>query len=74
MFPNGELASYPTVTSDHCQLILNTNPSAGINSDFKFKSFWLDHEGCRATVRDNWRNGEMEAQFGPKLSKKQKTV
>ncbi|RYR34020.1 hypothetical protein Ahy_A10g048732 [Arachis hypogaea] len=44
MYQNVILKAAPAISSDHCALILETQPRGLIKKEFKFEVFWADHE------------------------------
>ncbi|XP_016206345.1 uncharacterized protein LOC107646692 [Arachis ipaensis] len=45
-------------SSDHCALILETQPRGRIKKEFKFEAFWADHEECKEVIRNSWQQDE----------------
>ncbi|RYR00402.1 hypothetical protein Ahy_B07g088524 [Arachis hypogaea] len=42
------------ISSDHCALILETQPRDRIKKEFKFEAFWTEYEECEEVVRRSW--------------------
>ncbi|RYR47166.1 hypothetical protein Ahy_A07g033110 [Arachis hypogaea] len=58
MYQNVTLKAAPAITSDHCALILETQPRGRIKKEFKFEAFWPDHEKCKEVIRNCWKQEE----------------
>ncbi|RYQ82617.1 hypothetical protein Ahy_B10g101199 [Arachis hypogaea] len=41
-FSNASLTALPTITSDHCPLILNLKPNRNVPRQFKYEAYWDD--------------------------------
>ncbi|KAH7855899.1 hypothetical protein Vadar_030351 [Vaccinium darrowii] len=45
----------PAIGSDHNPLILNTDvPLNKVGKPFRFESFWVTEEGCKAVIQESW--------------------
>nr|XP_025616741.1 uncharacterized protein LOC112709055 [Arachis hypogaea] len=49
------LKAAPAISSDHCALILETQPRIRIKKDFRFEAFWTEHEECKEVIRRSWQ-------------------
>lgn len=47
----------PAVNSDHCPLVLVAKPKMGDGGQFKYETFWEDHEECAEVIRRGWKKG-----------------
>ncbi|XP_015969290.1 uncharacterized protein LOC107492746 [Arachis duranensis] len=53
---NAILKAAPAISSDHCALILETQPRDRIKKEFKFEAFWAEHEECEEVIRRSWEH------------------
>ncbi|RYR72100.1 hypothetical protein Ahy_A02g006305 isoform B [Arachis hypogaea] len=58
MYQNVILKAAPAISSDHCALILETQPRGQIKKEFNFEAFWADHEECKEVIRNSWQQDE----------------
>ncbi|XP_025684704.1 uncharacterized protein [Arachis hypogaea] len=67
------LRAAPAISSDHCALILETQPRDRIKKEFKFEAFWAEYEECEEVVRRSWEqdagNKNCWSQFNRNRSK-----
>ncbi|RYR04149.1 hypothetical protein Ahy_B06g083735 isoform B [Arachis hypogaea] len=54
IFQNAILKASPAVSSDHCALILETQPLIRTRKDFRFETFWVEHEECKEVIKWSW--------------------
>ncbi|RYR01356.1 hypothetical protein Ahy_B06g080225 isoform B [Arachis hypogaea] len=47
IYQNVILQAAMAISSDHCALILETQPQGRIKKEFKFEAFLADHEECK---------------------------
>ncbi|RYR56705.1 hypothetical protein Ahy_A05g022392 [Arachis hypogaea] len=55
---NVSLKDAPTISSDHCALILETQPRDQIKREFRFEAFWTEHEECEKVIRRSWQQDD----------------
>ncbi|RYR46711.1 hypothetical protein Ahy_A07g032492 [Arachis hypogaea] len=51
VFSNAILMAIPAVSSDHSLLVVNMEPKARGKREFKFETFWRDHEECSELIK-----------------------
>ncbi|RYR11937.1 hypothetical protein Ahy_B04g069438 [Arachis hypogaea] len=44
----------PAISSDHCPIILVSEPKNKCAKEFKYEAFWEDHEECANTTKKRW--------------------
>ncbi|XP_057760557.1 uncharacterized protein LOC130980933 [Arachis stenosperma] len=54
IYQNAILKASPAVSSDHCALILKTQPLVRIKKEFRFEAFWAEHEECKEVIKRSW--------------------
>lgn len=55
MWPRTSVIHGTVRESDHCPLIVNTDPRKGRDKPhFRFEAFWLNEPGCREVVKQSW--------------------
>ncbi|RYR58605.1 hypothetical protein Ahy_A05g024463 [Arachis hypogaea] len=55
---NVVLKAAPAISSDHCALILETQPKDRIKKEFRFEAFWTEHEECEEVIRRTWQQDD----------------
>ncbi|RYR58628.1 hypothetical protein Ahy_A05g024488 [Arachis hypogaea] len=58
IYQNVSLKAAPTISSDHCALILETQPRGQIQKEFRFEAFWAEHEECKEVIKKSWQQDE----------------
>ena len=60
LFPTAEIHHLPRVKSDHCPILLNTDPSEPkLPKPFRFEQMWLTDLTFPSLVEDNWEASEL---------------
>jgi hypothetical protein len=57
LFPTADLLSICTMTSDHCQLIMQGCSPFCFYKGFRFESFWTKLDGFKEVVQRGWTTG-----------------
>ncbi|XP_015941361.1 uncharacterized protein LOC107466866 [Arachis duranensis] len=55
---NVSLKAAPAISSDHCALILDLQPRGRIKREFKFETFWAEHEECKEVIKKGWQQDD----------------
>ena len=60
LFPTAEIHHLPKVKSDHCPILLNTDPSEPkLPKPFRFEQMWLTDPTFPSLVKDSWQASEL---------------
>lgn len=55
LFPNSKVSHLSRLTSDHCPILLNANPSFSPGcKPFRFELFWMKHHTFRPLTANIW--------------------
>ncbi|RYR73041.1 hypothetical protein Ahy_A02g007312 [Arachis hypogaea] len=54
IYHNAILKATLTVSSNHCTLILETQPLVQIKKEFRFEAVWAEHEECKEVIKWSW--------------------
>lgn len=57
VFPHAISEALPIISSDHSPILLRFRPKGRSDRQFKFETYWEEHEGCREVVRVGWNKG-----------------
>ncbi|RYR44282.1 hypothetical protein Ahy_A08g040636 [Arachis hypogaea] len=55
---NVVLKAAPAISSDHCALILETQPKVRMKKEFRYEAFWTEHEECEEVIRRSWQQDD----------------
>ena len=70
LFPTAEIHHLPRVKSDHCPIMLNTDPSMlKPPKPFCFEQMWLTDPTFPSLVEDNWQASELIPSTSSSLSR-----
>lgn len=71
IFPESKVSHIPCPSSDHCPILLDTNPAVfNVGRQFHFQPMWLSDPSCSTLITEAWKkkiDGSHDAQVTIKL-------